>query len=240
MKGSWVFRQLEHTLGSATFDKGMRDYIAIRRNGRAAGYEEFIASMSRAAGRDLTPFILPWLDGKYIPDVEARVEGRRVIVAQRQPDVLFDLPLDLALTTSSGSTVQRRVRLTRREDTLRVADVGAVSDVKLDPEHYFLLQRRMGDVVRFELPASAAPNAKVVELTGNVSNKPIPATRSADTWVVEIPLTEGRYIWQWRVDGVVPNDEALYAAMAGPAEANARVGVRWVKPIRALTESYPR
>ena len=41
VKGSWVFRSLERALGATTFDRGMRDYIAIRRQGRAAGYEEF-------------------------------------------------------------------------------------------------------------------------------------------------------------------------------------------------------
>ncbi len=238
VKGSWVFRSLEHTLGAA-FDRGIREYVALRREGKAAGYQEFIASMSRAAGRDMTRFILPWLEGRYIPDVEARVDGQRVIVTQNQPEVLFDLPLDLSLTTTTG-VVARKVHLTSRADTLDVSDVGVVSDVRVDPDHYFLLQRHFGQVVRFELPVSAAPDAKVVELAGNVASKPVPATRSGDVWVVELPLTEGRYIWQWRVDGVAPNDEAMFAAMAAPPSASARVGVRVVKPVQRLAETYPR
>jgi hypothetical protein len=234
VKGSWVFRELERTLGAATFDRGMRDYIAIRRDGRAAGYREFISAMSKAAGRDMTPFILPWLEGKYIPDVEARVDGQRVIVTQNQPDVVFDLPLDLALTTASG-TVKRAVHLTRRADTVSVADAGAVTDVRVDPDHYFLLQRHFGETVRFEFPASAAPEAKVVELTGNVTSKPIVATRSGDVWVVELPLTEGRYIWQWRVDGKLPTDEeTLAAAAAGSPDPNARSGVRLVRAVQRI------
>jgi hypothetical protein len=240
VKGSWVFRSLERALGAATFDRGIRDYVAIRRNGNAAGYTEFVASMSRAAGRDLSSFIMPWLEGRYIPDVEARVEGSRLILEQRQPEVLFDLPLDVALETSPGTTVQRRLHLKRRADTLNIADVGAVTNVRVDPDHYFLLQRHFGEVVRFTLPAAAVPEAKVVELAGNLSGRPIPATREGDAWVVEIPLTEGRYIWQWRVDGALPNDEATFAAVTGPPGANARAGVRWVKPVQRLTESYPR
>jgi len=234
VKGSWVFRSLERTLGAATFDRGMRDYIAIRRQGRAAGYEEFIAAMSRAAGRDMTPFILPWLSGKYIPDVEARVDGDRVIVTQSQPDVVFDLPLDLVLTTATGP-VKRSVHLTHRADTVRVADLGSVTDARVDPDHFFLLQRYLGEVVRFELPASAVPDAKVVELTGNVSAKPVPATRTGDVWLVELPLVEGRYVWQWRVDGQVPSDEAMLAAAAAPAAPDARSGVKLVRPVVRLT-----
>jgi len=238
VKGSWVFRSLEHTLGPA-FDRGIRDYVAIRREGKAAGYQEFIVSMSHAAGRDMTPFILPWLEGKYIPDVEARVDAGRLIVTQNQPDVLFDLRLDLSLTTATG-TASRKVHLERRADTLDVRDVGEVSDVRVDPDHYFLLQRRLGEVVRFELPVSAAPDAKVVELAGNLSAKPLPATRSGDVWVVEVPLTEGRYIWQWRVDGVLPNDEAMFATTSAPPSPNARSGIRVVRPVQRLTEGYPR
>ena len=240
VKGSWVFRDLERTLGSATFDRGMRDYIAIRRDGRAAGYQEFIAAMSRAAKRDMTPFILPWLDGQYIPNVEARVDGSRVILTQEQPDVVFELPLDVALTTSSGSTVRRSIRLMRRADTLDVANVGPVTDVTVDPDHWFLLQRHYGEVVRFTLPLAAAPRAKLVELTGNFSTKPMLATKSDDGWFVELPLSEGRYVWQWRIDGALPNEEATYADVASPGNANARTGVRWVKPLQRLTDGYPK
>jgi len=241
VKGSWVFRELERTLGRDTFDRGIRDYVALRRDGQPAGYREFISAMSRAARRDLTGFVMPWLEGKYIPDVETRIDGYRVIVSQRQPELIFELPLDLELTTASGSTVSRHIDLTRRVDTLDARDGGAVTDVRVDPDHYFLLQRRLGEqVVRFELPAAAAPDAKVVELAGNFSGKPLPATRVGDAWVLELPMTEGRYIWQWRVDGVTPNDEATFAAVMGPADPGARAGVRWVKPVQRVTDAYPR
>ena len=240
VKGSWVFRSLENTLGREVFDRGVRDYVAMRRQGSPAGYEELIAAMSRAAGRDLRGFIMPWLEGRYIPDVEARVDGRLLIAEQRQPETVFELPLDVALETPSGSTVMRRLNLRGRADTLDVADVGAVGAVRVDPDHYFLLQRRMGEVVRFTFPAAAVPGAKVVELAGNLSGRPIPATKQGDAWVVEIPLTEGRYIWQWRVDGTLPNDEATFAALARPDDPAARAGIRWVKPVQRLTEGYPR
>ena len=90
------------------------------------------------------------------------------------------------------------------------------------------------------VPVAAAPDAKVVELTGNFSGKPVPATRTGEAWVVELPLTEGRYIWQWRVDGATPNDEATFAAVTGPSDPNARSGVRWVRPVQRLTDAYPR
>jgi len=239
-KGSWVLRSLEHGLGKATFDRGVREYIALRTKGAPAGHREFIAAMSHAAGRNLTPVILPWLEGKYIPDVDALVEGDRVIVSQRQPDVVFQLPLELALATASGDTVRRTVQLTHRADTVRVDNLGQVAAVRVDPDRRFLLRRHFGELVRFELPASSVPAAKTVELAGNFASRPIPATRSGESWVVELPLSEGRYIWQWRVDGQAPNDEATLTAVNAPPAAEVRAGIRVVKPVQRLTDGYPR
>ena len=238
-KGSWVLRSLEHVMGRAVFDRGLRDYIELRLQAGPAGHQEFIAAMSRAAGRDMAPFILPWIEGKYIPDVDARVDGQRVIVTQAQPDVLFELPLELALTTTSGTTVRRSVHLARRADTLNVAGL-PVTDVRVDPDRRFLLRRSFGEVVRFELPASAAPNAKTVELAGTFTSRPIAATLHGDAWVVEVLLSEGRYVWLWRVDGSAPNDEAMLAVATTPATSGARAGIRIVRPLQRLTDGYPR
>ena len=239
-KGSWALRSLEHVLGKATFDRGMRDYISLRVKGAPAGYQEFVAAMTRAAGRDLTPVIMPWLEGKYIPDVDAQLVGGQVIVTQRQPDVVFHLPLELALVRASRDTVRRMVQLTHRSDTVRIADLGQITDVRVDPEHRFLLRRQLGDVVRFELPVSSVPEAKTVELAGNFTSRPIPATRSGEVWLVEIPLSEGRYVWQWRVDGQAPNDEAILATLNASPAPGARAGIRVVAPAQRLIEPYPR
>jgi hypothetical protein len=240
-KGSWVFRSLNFALGDSVFDRGMREYIALRPKGLAAGYREFIAAMSRAAGRDLTAFIMPWLDGRNIPDVDARIDGSRVIVTQNQPDMLFELPLDLSFSTASGVIVHRAVRLTRRADTVDISGVGPTTGVLVDADHHFLLRRHLGEMVRFELPVTSAPDAKVVELQGNFLSRPMAATRSGAAWVLEIPLTEGRYIWQWRVDGSLPTDDAILTTVAGGvADPAARAGIRIVRPVMRLAESYPR
>ncbi len=102
-KGSWILRALNTLLGDAVFDRGMREYIARCGHG-PDGYEELIAAMSHAAGHDMTAFIMPWLSSQYVPDVDARVDGSRLIVTQSQPGALFDLPLDIALQTAAGES----------------------------------------------------------------------------------------------------------------------------------------
>lgn len=234
-KGSWIFHELEYVLGDSTFDRGMRAFIARAGTG-PDGYEELIADLSRAAGRDLTPFVMPWLTESYIPDVDARVEGRHLIVTQSQPGADFDLPLEVELTTAAGA-VRRRVHLTTRADTVDIGDVGPVSATRPDPDHHFLLRRHFGETVRFEL---RAPDAKSVELAGNVASKPIPAAREGDRWIVSVPLPEGRYIWVWRVDGATPSDDALLAAAQQPGDPASRAGVRIVRPLERLADAAGR
>jgi hypothetical protein len=52
-----------------------------------------------------------------------------------------------------------------------------------------------------------------------------------------MPLTEGRYIWQWRVDGKNPTDEETLAAAKTPNDPSSRAGVRIVRPLQRLADS---
>ncbi|MGH6740614.1 MAG: hypothetical protein ACREDY_16585, partial [Bradyrhizobium sp.] len=107
----------------------------------------------------------------------------------------------------------------------------------VDPDHHFLLKRHWGEQVRFTLHA---PQAKTVELAGNFVAKPIPATRDGDLWTVTMPMTEGRYIWLWRVDGKNPSDEAAIAAAKAPASPETLAGVRIVRAVQRLDDANAR
>ena len=231
-KGSWILHSLNRTLGDSVFDRGMREYIARAGYG-PDGYEELIAAMSHAAGRDMTAFIMPWLTESYVPDVDARIDGTRLVVTQQQPGRLFDLPLTIALDTPAGE-VRRPIHLTTRADTVDLTPLGAVTSARVDPDHDFLLRRHWGELARFEL---VAPEAKTVALS--LSTTPTPATREGDRWVVTLPLVEGRYVYLWRVDGANPSDDAaLAAARSGGADPTARAGVRTVRPLRRLEDTH--
>jgi len=177
----------------------------------------------------MTAFVMPWLAGKYIPNIDARVEGSQIIVTQTQPDVVFtDLPVDLALTASSGATVIRTIHITGRSQSVDVSSLGSVTSVKVDPEHKLLIQRPFGEVVHFAL---RDPDAKSVALAGNFALRPVSAARSADTWTLDIPLEEGRYSWAWVVDG---------KPLAAPLNGQAVTGVRVVQPLTRLIARYPK
>ena len=75
-KGSWVLRMLEQVMGREAFDRGMRAYMGIPA-GQPASVHEFTGTMSAAAGRDLAPFLRPWLEETTIPVLDARVDALR-------------------------------------------------------------------------------------------------------------------------------------------------------------------
>jgi hypothetical protein len=226
-KGAMILHMLEVLMGKKTFDQGMREYIMTPRD-KPAGYEEFIAALSHVAGHDMTSFIMPWLTGKYIPDIQARVEGSQIIVTQSQPDTVFNLPLKLALTTASGKTVTRTIQLGNRSDALNIADLGSVTSVRIDPDHELLIQRHFGENIHFEL---RAPDAKNVALTGNFSVKPVPATHTGEVWALDVPFSEGRYSWAWQVDGKI-----LESSLDGQQPS----GVRIVQALKPVEAAYPK
>jgi len=210
-------------VGDDAFDTGMRAFMHAAANG-PAGHDEFIAAISKAAGRDVRAFVMPWLTEKSAPDLDARLDGSRVIVTQLGP--LYDLPLPLALTTTSGE-VRRSVHVFRRSDTLDVRDLGPVTAVRTDPDGRFLLKRHLGDVARFEIRADSA---RLVALVGDFAARPIPAVKQDGRWIVEIPLVEGRYYWVWQINGVVRDTDY---------NGEPTSGVRIVRPVRRVEGAYP-
>lgn len=179
---------LDETLGQAVFDRAIRGCVAMPRD-KPAGYHQLITALSDVAGRNTTPFVMPWLAGRYISVLDAGVQGSQIVVMLTQPDVAFtDLPVDLALTTASGAIVVRTIHITGRSHTIGISGLLRMTAVHPDQEHKLLTQRSFGEVVHFVLRAL---DAQSVALTGNFTLKPVPATRSGDTWTLNRPPGRG-------------------------------------------------
>lgn len=215
-KGAWVLRMLRDYVGAEAFADGMRAFMRIA-PGEPAGLDELARAMSDASGRDVAAFLAPWVQGTSLPRVDARVVDGAVILEQNGP--AFVLPLEVDLLTSAGP-LRRTVLLDQRVDSLPTVGLAPVRDVVVDPEQRILMHRDRGERVRFEL---RAPGADSVQLVGDFRREPIEATRQGDVWVVEVPLTAGTHLFDWRVDGTDRDG-----------------GVRRVEPREVLAESLPR
>lgn len=237
-KGSWILHMFDLMLGQRAFDQGIRAYVQRQADGKAAGYRELIEDMSHAAGHDLTSFAMPWFTEKLIPDVRAHVSGRQLIVEQVQATPPYDLPLDIALVTSFGSTLHRSVRLTKRADTVSLGAGDSVVAVHVDPDHHLLLQRHWGQYIRLELPVPKAAGDTAVAIVGDFTLGSVRATREGDNWVVTLPLTEGRYAYSWQINGKPRS--ILKGGNPGSDGDPATSGVIVVKPLEPMTDGLPK
>lgn len=237
-KGAWIFHMFNELLGDSAFDRGIRAYVQRQADGKTAGYQELITAMSHAAKRDLTSFAMPWFTEKVVPDVRAEVSGRRLIVSQVQATPPFDLPLDIALTMADGGTIHRRVRLTARADTVLLGRSDSVTAVHVDPAHHLLLQRHWGQHVRLELPVSRAAGDTAVAIVGDFTLDSVPATRDGDKWVVTLPLTDGRYVYSWQINGKPRS--IIKGGNPGTDGDSITTGAIVVRPLEPLTDGLPK
>jgi hypothetical protein len=239
MKGSWILHGANWAMGDSAFNRGMHYYIDGMGT-TPGGHEELVAAWSRAAGHSMASFVMPWLTSKYVPDVQARVEEDRLIVTQQQPGETFDLPkLEIELTTSSGKMV-RTMHLRNRADTLVLGSIGRVNEIRVDPNHRFLLKRHWGEVVRFELPVSKLPGADAVELVATFLRQGVtlPATKRGDMWVVEVPLSEGRYTYVWSAAAAAGGRSGGTGGRGGAGDPDL-TGARVVRPQQRMENAYP-
>jgi aminopeptidase N len=211
---------LEQALGDSAFDRGMRRYIAAV-PGDSAGISHLTRALSAVSGRNVGALLRAWLEETTIPDVRARIDGRRIIVEQSVP---FEMPIEIEIIAASDTT-HRTVWLRTIADTIALAMTPTT--VRLDPSNRLLLKRHWGEQIRFRVHA---PDAREVQLLTDFSRTPLPAARRGDEWVVEVPLSAGRYQWWWRVDG---------RFAPAPAGDPPRSGVIDVRPLVLLEAPIP-
>jgi cytosol alanyl aminopeptidase len=86
-KGAAILAMFESYLGAETFQRGVRDHIAARAWGNATS-SEFVAAISRAAGKDLGPAFATFLEQAGTPEITATVTcdggAPRVALSQRR------------------------------------------------------------------------------------------------------------------------------------------------------------
>jgi alanyl aminopeptidase len=84
-KGASILNMFESYLGVDTFQRGVRDYVAARAWGNATS-TDFVAAISKAAGKDVGPAFATFLDQAGTPEITATAscDGGKVSVALAQ------------------------------------------------------------------------------------------------------------------------------------------------------------
>jgi alanyl aminopeptidase len=84
-KGASILNMFESYLGADTFQRGVRDHIAARAWGNATS-TEFVAAISKAAGKDVGPAFASFLEQAGTPEITATMacDGGKATVALAQ------------------------------------------------------------------------------------------------------------------------------------------------------------
>lgn len=145
-KGAYVLHMLRHVLGDSVFFEAIRAYgnDPTLKYG-VATTEDFQRVCEAVSGMDLNFFFQQWIYGEGYPQYAFRMEseasGRaaevRVIVEQKQPWQVFQMPLDLLFRFADRDSLIRVWNDQRRQEYLFRFSQPPVS-VELDPENWIL------------------------------------------------------------------------------------------------------
>lgn len=111
-KGAMVFHMVRAMIGDASFFQALRD-VCREKLFKTASWSDFTRAFSKAAGRDLTPFMNQWLARAGGPqlalsDVSRRNDGKNWLVSGtvRQSSPYYALSLNLRLETEGEEYLQ--------------------------------------------------------------------------------------------------------------------------------------
>lgn len=198
-KGAWVFRMLEETVGQDVFDAGFRAFVSAPLGGTAS-LDVFLEKMSAAAGRDIRPFMEPWLENDRVPDLRASIEGSDIVLEQVQEGIPYLLDVDIDMV-ASGDTTRVIVPLHGPSGRIPLPPLStSVDALVIDPDRRWLIRRHRGE--RVTLTIDAPEDANEVIVSGDFFERGLrPATYVDGQWQAEVELTSGTYFYTFRVDG---------------------------------------
>jgi aminopeptidase N len=135
-KGGWVLHMLRHQLGDSVFWKSIRSYYSIYA-GKNASTDDLRDVFEKVSGKNLHRFFNQWLYTPGLPTLQVTWKQEKnkptaITVKQIQP-VLFEMPLEIAVTTASGKTSIEKLAVTKKEQTFLISTPEKVVSIMPDP-----------------------------------------------------------------------------------------------------------
>ncbi|MCK5379665.1 MAG: M1 family metallopeptidase, partial [Acidobacteria bacterium] len=149
-KGAWVLRMLRHRLGDEDFFEGVAAY-RVAHAGGAATSEDLKAAFEGVSGRDLDQFFDQWVYGENRPRFRYSWEAIngpaiRLVIHQIQQNAgLFEMPLDVRVTTAGGTEDHQIELAPLAEQTIEIPLNAPATGVQLDPNRWSLFLSALSD-----------------------------------------------------------------------------------------------
>ncbi len=166
-KGAWIMHMLRRVLGDEKFFRAWNQYGQNHKYGHAFTFE-LQQAMEKEYGRSLQEFFDDWVykAGYPVYEYDWTAAGNSVTVnicqVQKQTSLtpLFDMPIDLTVTTQSDGTHVETVFVKDRHHSFKFSYASPVTNVEFDKEGWVLCKKsNVVDIPVAEFRAEPAPGA---------------------------------------------------------------------------------
>ena len=228
-KASWVLHMLRHIVGDSLFFGGLREYGDQYRYSSAVT-ENFCDVMEEFTGKNLHAFFDRWIYGEYYPqyhsypyfvDVGNETSIVTVIISQEQSSPLFEMPVDVEISTTTG-TYTFVADVTQQDQEFIFTVDGTPSSVLLDPDRWILRKAfnewlipymlhqnfpnpfNLITTLRYDLPEQASVTLIIYDMLGREITQLVNTTQEAGFKSVQWdakdsmgrPVSAGVYLYQ--------------------------------------------
>jgi len=147
-KGAWILHMLRRKVGDFDFWQGIREYYRIFQH-KTALTKDFQTVMEKISEQDLNSFFQQWLYHPGVPFIKVKwkydSQTRQVYIeiVQETGSGLYFLDLDLAILTSDGNTISRRVKVSQQTTKVTIPMDLKPLEVELDPDVWLLMESKV-------------------------------------------------------------------------------------------------
>ncbi|WP_160710877.1 M1 family aminopeptidase [Chitinophaga solisilvae] len=179
-KGFMTLELLSNTIGKPAFNKALQT-IGEKYSKDGVTWENFLDEMEKAHGGSLQVFYQQWFNRTGAPSWESSwtQQQRKLQLKVTQKDSLYQLPLEVLITYTNGTTSLQKIAVKDRSQQIQLPVTGTVKTVQLDP--YF-------KVLHWdeELTPLAYSQAKVVKVLNlRMQRKNDEAVKLAESYIRE-------------------------------------------------------
>ncbi|RLD19587.1 MAG: M1 family peptidase [Bacteroidetes bacterium] len=135
-KGAWILHMLRREVGDDIFFKGIQTYYMTYRDSNASS-DDLRQVFETLSGKNLKSFFKQWL---YIPG-HPRLKhtfkndsGRVIIEIQQIQKKAFKFPLDIKLVFEGGKSEVRKLNISKKKGSFKIATSHPVIRIELDPD----------------------------------------------------------------------------------------------------------
>jgi len=135
-KGAAVLHMLRRTIGDAAFFVGVKSFYASNRF-KKAGSDDLRIAMEASSKRDLSRFFERWIYDNGIPRLRysTTTEGSELVIRFEQAaDVLYDVPVTVAVTYTDGKTSEFVVVVSEAATVGTLPLTGTVRAIDVNPD----------------------------------------------------------------------------------------------------------